>query len=178
MIDADSTTQCEALQREEYEVLEVQSRSLRGVSSLNNIRWQSIYPECISSEITGNSLRLEIPVEFDESYTVCVVQDVSSSMSNISNSDAQITLSLSSLPSLMISVTLPASYPLESPPTVTSIRASHLWLPHLSRLQKILTDMWQPGEGVLYAWIEFLRIGEFLQSLLLSSFEDQKRVIR
>ncbi|GLB36376.1 putative RWD [Lyophyllum shimeji] len=154
-MDANSTTlACQALQREEYEVLE------------------SIYPECVSSEITGNSLRLEVPVEFDQSRTVCVVQDEALATSNTSKIDPRMTLSLSSLPSLMLNVELPPSYPLESPPTLTSIRASHLWLPHICRLQKILAEMWHPGEGVLYTWIEFLRNGEFLQTLSLENDEE------
>ncbi|KAG5648159.1 hypothetical protein DXG03_006113 [Asterophora parasitica] len=154
---AATNAECESLQHEEYEVLE------------------SIYPECISSEITDKSLRLDIPVEFNVPRRVRVVQDGSSP--STSDADAEITLSLSSLPSLMLSVILPPSYPLESPPNVTSIRASHIWLPHviMSRLQRLLAEMWQPGEGVLYAWIEFLRNGEFLKSL---AFEDDTQAIR
>ncbi|KAG6911774.1 hypothetical protein DXG01_000020 [Tephrocybe rancida] len=147
---------CEDLQREEYEVL------------------KAIYPECVSSEITNNSLRLEIPVEFREPRTV-YVQDEASAAQSSSQVISSMMLSLSSLPPITLTVILPTLYPMENPPTITSIRASHFWLPHITQLQKVLTDIWQPGEGVLYNWIEFVRSGEFLKALSLS---DDNNVLR
>jgi E3 ubiquitin-protein ligase RNF14 len=64
---------------------------------------------------------------------------------------------------------LPPSYPLHSAPQLTSIRAIYLCVPMLMRLQSILTEMWTPGEGVLYSWIEFIRTGDFLRSIGLTS---------
>ncbi|RDB29614.1 E3 ubiquitin-protein ligase itt1 [Hypsizygus marmoreus] len=150
-----SSSECYALQRQEYEVLE------------------SIYPECMSGQIADNSLKLQIPIEFDEPQAVCIVQDDTMSTScSSSEPDPQLNLSLSSLPPLMISMILPPSYPLSNPPYLTSIRASYLWVPQISRLQDILTNMWQPGEGILYTWIEFIRSGDFLHSLSLTSSLD------
>lgn len=60
---------------------------------------------------------------------------------------------------------LPPSYPVDSPPHLISIRATHLWLPRVVQLQDVLTQMWQPGEGILCAWTEFIRSGDFLRSL-------------
>lgn len=87
-------------------------------------------------------------------------------------------LFLSSLPPLLISIILPPSYPLHSAPRLTSIRATYLWLPKLMGLQNILTGMWTPGEGVLYAWIEFIRTGDFFRSLgLISAAGDTIRLV-
>lgn len=127
---------------------------------------QSIYPECVSSEITDGTLKLEIPIEFDVPRKVCLVQDGTLATSSTSDADDQLILFLSSLPPLMISMILPPSYPLNSPPCLVSVRAIHLWMPYINRLKDLLTNMWQPGEGVLYNWIEFIRNGEFLSALL------------
>lgn len=128
-------------------------------------------------------LKLEIPVEFPEPKTVTLVQEDSStststSISTTANPDiyAQQPLSLSSLPPLVVSLILPPSYPLASPPHVASIRATNLWLPQSLRLQAILTRMWQPGEGILYNWIEFIRTGEFLTALSLTSSADDHTI--
>lgn len=129
---------------------------------------QSIYPECVSSEITDGTLKLEIPIEFDVPRKVCLVQDGTLATSSTSDADDQLILFLSSLPPLMISMILPPSYPLNSPPCLVSVRAIHLWMPYINRLKDLLTNMWQPGEGVLYNWIEFIRNGEFLSALLPS----------
>ncbi|KAH0590436.1 hypothetical protein H2248_000587 [Termitomyces sp. 'cryptogamus'] len=149
---------CESLQQEEYEVLE------------------SIYPECISSEMKNKSLRLEIPVEFGTPRTVHVEEDQSDIQTN-SAAAPPIALSLSSLPPVTLNVVLPALYPIKNPPTLTSIRAAHFWLPQIPRLHQALTDLWEPGEGVLYNWIEFLRSGEFLDTLSLLDDNNDIRII-
>ena len=33
-------------------------------------------------------------------------------------------------------------------------------------------DMWQPGEGVLYTWVEWIRSAEFLRELDLFQVDD------
>jgi len=56
------------------------------------------------------------------------------------------------------------------PPEISSIRASHLWLPEIDRLEVALLEMWQAGEPLLYNWVEYIRTGDFLDKLnLLSS---------
>ncbi|KAG6832210.1 hypothetical protein H0H92_004175 [Tricholoma furcatifolium] len=153
---ADTASVCEGLQKEEYEVLE------------------SIYPECVSSEMTNRSLRLEVPIEFGEPRNVYIQEDVTAEHSS-SEAISPIVLSLSSLPPITVTIILPALYPINSPPTLTSIRASRFWLPETTPLFKILSDLWQPREGVLYHWIEFLRNGEFLEAL---SLIDESSAIR
>lgn len=150
--------ECRSLQREEYDVIE------------------SIYPECVSSLRTDNTLTLEIPIEFVESQTICLIQDGTMAGPDPDHNSQK--LFLSSLPPLLISIILPPSYPLHSAPRLTSIRATYLWLPKLMGLQNILTGMWTPGEGVLYAWIEFIRTGDFFRSLgLISAAGDTIRIV-
>ncbi|KAG6891426.1 hypothetical protein C0992_007205 [Termitomyces sp. T32_za158] len=154
-VDEVTPALCEGLQQEEYEVLE------------------SIYPECISNEMTNNSLRLEIPVEFGAPRTVRVEQDTFNQ--NNTPSIPLLDISLSSLPPITLNVVLPALYPMKEPPTLTNIRAAHFWLPQIPRLHQVLTDLWQPGEGVLYNWIEFLRSGDFFDPVNLLDDNDDIR---
>ncbi|KAJ7492858.1 hypothetical protein FB451DRAFT_1219832 [Mycena latifolia] len=125
---------------------------------------ESIYPDFISTDQSNESesfLKLEIPVELGEPSTVVLIGD--------SADPNALTLSLTSLPPLLLHIVLSAAYPSRDPPDV-SIRSNHSWLPPplLTRLQSILRDMWTPGERVLYEWVEFIRGGDFLRSLNLS----------
>ncbi|KAF9456145.1 hypothetical protein BDZ94DRAFT_1178351 [Collybia nuda] len=150
--------ECKGLREEEYGVIE------------------SIHPGYSSGDIATNVLKLEIPVDFPDAKTVTIVQDETLGLTSTSvNTDmhAQQIISVSSLPPLVISLTLPPSYPLYSPPHIASIHANHAWLPHqCPPLRAILMKMWQPGEGVLYNWIEFIRTGEFLYELSFMSATD------
>ncbi|KAJ7102167.1 hypothetical protein B0H15DRAFT_315843 [Mycena belliarum] len=129
---------------------------------------ESIFPDFISTnqphqpDKFESFLKLEIPIDLGEPYTVVLVDDVTDS--NVA------TLSLTSLPPLLLHVVLSAAYPSQGPPAVT-VRAHHSWLPTplLWRLQAILRGMWTPGEGVLYEWVEIIRGGDFLGSLDLKS---------
>ncbi|KAH6917635.1 ring finger protein 14 isoform 2 [Coprinopsis sp. MPI-PUGE-AT-0042] len=141
----ESIDECRRLQQEEFEVLE------------------SIYPECVSSEIIDGSFKLEVPVDFGESKDVVITQGPE--VNNSTQEPQYELLSLSTLPPLLLSIGLPSYYPLTEPPKLLSIRATHLWLPRIGLLNKIMTDMWTEGEGVLYMWVEYLRTGEFMQAL-------------
>ena len=89
------------------------------------------------------------------------------------SAEAQVqTINVSTLPPLLLEIVLPPSYPLLKAPNIISLRPMHFWLHDLSRLEKLLTGMWQSGEGVLYNWTEFLRTGDFLQSMELKTSED------
>ncbi|KAE9410815.1 hypothetical protein BT96DRAFT_961538 [Gymnopus androsaceus JB14] len=132
--------ECLDMQREELEVLE------------------SIYPDYISNDASKGSLKLEIPIEFEVPHKV-YIEDTNQAGS----SSDPITLSL--LPPLLVTITLPPTYPLRAPPQLVSIRATHVWMPYTPQLQQLLIDMWQAGEGVLYNWIEFIRSGKFLDAL-------------
>ena len=88
-------------------------------------------------------------------------------------------MSLVSLPPLLLEVLLPPLYPLRLPPTILSIHATHSWLnPATVRLQHRLVNLWQPGEGALYTWIEWIRGGDFLDALGLTNQTDGKIGIR
>jgi E3 ubiquitin-protein ligase RNF14 len=82
--------------------------------------------------------------------------------------------SISSLPPLLLHLTLPPTYPLHLPPDIVSLRATHSWLSRLPELQAMLLRMWEAGEGVLYNWVELIRTAEFLNSLDL----DLDNIIR
>lgn len=83
-------------------------------------------------------------------------------------------ISLSALPPLLLYIILPPSYPIHSPPEISSFRASHLWLPDIERLQAALLEMWQAGEPLLYNWVEYIRTGDFLEKMdLLSSTNNE-----
>lgn len=86
-------------------------------------------------------------------------------------------LSLSVLPALLLDILLPPAYPY-SPPVILSLHATHSWLPLGLILQRRLLEMWQEGEGVLYIWIEWLRNGDFLEALNLTSALHEEQVIR
>jgi len=80
--------------------------------------------------------------------------------------------SLSTLPPLLLHLILPPAYPLHVAPQIASIRATHEWLPDPAQLSPDLLQLWQPGEPVLYNWIEHIRTGEFLERLDLLSITD------
>lgn len=119
-------------------------------------------------------IKLEIPVEFEVPRSVIVEEDIL--MSPISSAPTSLedkissreTLILSVLPPLLLHVILPPSYPLHSPPEIVSLRATHMWIPNIQILQTALIEMWQIGEQVLYNWVEYIRTGEFLETIKLT----------
>lgn len=115
----------------------------------------------MSSQLKDGTLKLEVPVEFDQPRHV-IIQDTGS------KAEAE-RVSVSTLPPLLIHVSLPPAYPVQEAPQISFIRATHLWLPRPDTLVKHLTGMWRAGEGVLYSWIECLRTGEFLGALEMQS---------
>lgn len=88
------------------------------------------------------------------------------------------TLTLSTLPPLLLDAWIPESYPF-APPIIRSVHATHSWLPPARfDLYDRLAGMWEAGEGVLYNWVEWIRSSEFLDALELASMVDGKRSIR
>ncbi|KAJ3907848.1 RWD-domain-containing protein [Lentinula edodes] len=143
--DCNSSRECLDLRREELEVLE------------------SIYPDFISNDISKGSIKLEIPVELGDLNQVLVkdAAHIGHPTSNV------ISLTLSLLPPLLVHIVLPETYPLQAPPKILSIRASHAWILDTSRLRDLIVEMWdmRAGEGVLCDMVEFIRSGAFLNEL-------------
>ena len=74
-------------------------------------------------------------------------------------------LSLSSLPPVLLEIALPPAYPLLAAPEIVSFHVSGSWIPRSGRLVERLLGMWQPGEVVLYAWVEGIRGADFLDAM-------------
>lgn len=137
---------------------------------------QSIYPEYISCNKNqdSNVIIFEIPVQLDVSHRIIL-----SSVERKSELDSlpeflgqSLEHSVSALPPILLHITLPNQYPLGSAPQITSIHATSSWLPRLSVLMGRLLGMWQEGEGVLYAWIEYIESGRFIEDIGLMG-EDE-----
>lgn len=103
-------------------------------------------------------MKLEIPVELDDEREI-----------RVANIDSGIEehVKLSMLPPILLNIVLAPMYPTGCAPQITNLRASNLWIPHVSSLEQLLLDMWQPGQGVLYDWVEYIRSGDFLEPLNL-----------
>ncbi|KZT74831.1 hypothetical protein DAEQUDRAFT_700902 [Daedalea quercina L-15889] len=161
--------ECASLQGEEWEVLE------------------SIYPDCVSGNLTSGLVKLEIPIEFPEPRTVYILDDRTQLSTGNLGSDTAVlgpssipvssSLPLTTLPPLLLDVLLPATYPY-SPPVIQTLHATNSWLPSCLKLQRMLLEMWQDGEGLLYNWIELIRSGEFLETLGMCSDVNGEEVIR
>ncbi|KAJ4476743.1 hypothetical protein J3R30DRAFT_3488613 [Lentinula aciculospora] len=143
--DSELLVECLELQREELEVLE------------------SIYPDYLSTDISKGSVKLEIPVELEDPRQV-FVKDID--QQGHSSSDVK-SLTLSLLPPLLVHVMLPETYPLREPPRISSIRATHSWMLHTSRLRDLIVDKWsrQAGERVLCDMVDLIRSGAFLNEI-------------
>lgn len=74
-------------------------------------------------------------------------------------------LSLSSLPPILLEIVLPPAYPLLAAPEIISFHVSGSWIPRSGHLLKKLRGMWQPGDVILYAWVECIRSADFLDSV-------------
>ena len=128
---------------------------------------QSIFPDCITREKTRGLLKLEVPVEFERIHTVKIHQD--GTLAHQSDKAKFQEASLSTLPPILLSILIPPTYPLLEPAQILSIRVTHFWLANTTGLLRSLNEMWQPGEGVLYNWVEYLRTGGFLPAMELAA---------
>jgi E3 ubiquitin-protein ligase RNF14 len=113
---------------------------------------------------------LEIPVHLPEEYiSVMLTAEETSTYAAVASTPIQtVEYKLSNLPPILLQVTLPSDYPLQSAPQILSLHATHSWLPRQRALIDALLSMWQAGEGVLYSWIEHIESGRFLEGLGLS----------
>ncbi|KAI0757225.1 RWD-domain-containing protein [Daedaleopsis nitida] len=154
--------ECIRLQREEWEVLE------------------SIHPECLSSsDACKGSVRLDIPVDLPQSTLVSVHNNsISNGEPSPSNRTNNLSIPLATLPPVLLDVFLPASYPFV-PPQIQTLHTTYSWLPiNGSDLIDRLIAKWEIGEGVLYTWVEWIRSGDFLDDLGLTTNEKGQRIIR
>ncbi|OBZ78844.1 E3 ubiquitin-protein ligase itt1 [Grifola frondosa] len=151
---------CASLQREEWEVLE------------------SIYPDCVSSDICDGILKLQIPVELPEAAEIAVIDDLPVQHSGASHEATASHISLSHLPPLLLDILLPPTYP-NTAPKIISLHATHSWLP-IKRLsvQRRLLELWQEGDGVLCSWVEWIRSAQFLHDLDLVTTLNREQMIR
>jgi len=118
----------------------------------------SIYPDCVSRDPSNGTLKFEVPVELERPIDVFVTGS--------GNAESQENhLSLSSLPPVLLEIVLPPAYPLHAAPEIVSFHVSGSWIPRSGRLLNNLQGMWQPGEVILYAWVEYIRSADFLNSM-------------
>lgn len=131
-------------------------------------------------------MKLEIPIEFPEPKAFWVLDDQTRTLTEPALvpagtgplfAPASSLPALATLPPLLLDVLLPATYPY-SPPVLQSLHATHSWLPLCVKLQRMLLEMWQDGQGVLYNWIETIRSGEFLDSLGLVCVVNGEETVR
>jgi len=119
---------------------------------------QSIYPDCVSRDVSNGSLKFEVPVELERPMDVFVRGSGNTELQEHH-------LSLSSFPPILLEIVLPPVYPLRAAPDIVSFHVSGSWIPHGGHLLSKLRGMWQPGEVVLYTWVEWIRSADFLNSV-------------
>ncbi|TFK71857.1 RWD-domain-containing protein [Pluteus cervinus] len=154
-------TECQSLQAEEKEVL------------------KSIFPDDIT--FTDDLLHIEVPVELVNPVQIEVTSELpslvleledGSSLLESGPSNSQPTnntethhISISALPPILLDIKLPSTYPLQSPPEIISINATHNWFSNIPELQDLLLRSWVAGDVVLFNWIETIHSGKFLEDL-------------
>ena len=164
---------CETTQREEWEVLEVCLSAFLMLGSLNGIK--SIFPDFLlnGQNTAGGRIELEIPVELagepPQKAGMIIILDEQQYSSHV-DGDVQSHLSLTTLPPISITITLPLDYPLRRPPTISGLRSDYGWLPaeKLKLLEGALLSVWEiereqnggEGRAILYDWVEVIRSAE------------------
>lgn len=118
---------------------------------------QSIYPDYVSRDASG-ILKFEIPVEL-----ACPMDILVTGTGDAEEQEYH--LSLSSLPPVLLDIVLPPAYPLCAAPEIVSFHVSGSWIPLGGFLSEKLLGIWQPGEVILYAWIERIQGGDFLDAM-------------
>jgi hypothetical protein len=136
---------------------EVHSTGSRGIIWLFTFL-QSIYPDYVSRDASSGILKFEIPVELAFPMDVLVTGTGTAE-------SQEYHLSLSSLPPVLLEIVLPPAYPLRAAPEIVSFHVSGSWIPLSRRLSEKLLGMWQPGEVILYAWVEGIRGADFLDAM-------------
>ena len=138
---------------------------------------KSIFPDFLLScpYTTEGRIELEIPVELTGELPreVIIVPSNEGALPEDPHrvdSDPQSPLSLTTLPPITLSLTLPVDYPLRRPPVISGLRAAYGWLPaeKLKLLERTLLSVWEvereqgggEGRAILYDWVEMIRTAE------------------
>jgi hypothetical protein len=140
-------------------------------------RTKSIFPDFLlnNQQTAERRIELEIPVEItEESLRKVVIMPLSDEQvqedPSCADCNPQPPLSLTTLPPIILSLTLPLDYPLRRPPAISGLHATYGWLPEekLKLLERSLLGVWEveqeqgggDGRAILYDWIELVRSAE------------------
>ncbi len=132
----------------------------------------------MSGDSSKGMIRLEVPVDLPGSTAVVLASDstIQSGSSSSSGPSTPKTISLTTLPPILLDICLPRTYPY-TPPQVRAVHATYSWL-SLDGLREALAGKWEEGQGVLYTWVEWIRSGEFLEELGMSTIIEGRQTIR
>ena len=146
---------------------------------------QSIYPDCLTRNPNTNALliKLELPVDLGGPRKFQIVDDGTTSQISTALTDkvthpskpTSPVITLSHLPSLILDIMLPPTYPLYDPPTILSAYVSHSWLPPplivslLRKFHSLWVEQQQVGQGVLWSLSELIVTGNLLDDISPSS---------
>jgi len=161
--------QCAELRSEEWTVLSVSLVVFQEPwTAQSDGLTKSVYPEYTSlSEIPQADrtepiiIRLEIPVEL-EGYQFEIDGETHS------QAEQRVLLTLAHLPSLILTLLLPSTYPLRTTPLTMYLHASNGWLtaPDIQKIAQRLRNIWEEdlsaGVGSLWRTCEWIRNGSFL----------------
>lgn len=161
--------QCAKLRSEEWTVLSVSLVAYQEPwTAQSDGLTKSVYPEYTSlSEIPQAdqtqpvTIRLEIPVEL-EGYQLQI------DCETLSQAEQRVLLSLTHLPSLVLTLLLPSTYPLRTTPLTMYLHVSNGWLtaPDIQKITQSLRNVWEEelsaGVGSLWRTCEWIRNGSFL----------------
>ena len=129
----------------------------------------AIYPELHVDEQDQYTVSIELPVSLTNPLTVLFpatsegkppIEPSDNTVPTVTDVDSQ---SLTNLPSLLVRITLPKSYPDEKPPQV-SISTSPPWLPR-SVLQKLESDAERVWDEAGHDQVVFTYLDEVRQSM-------------
>jgi E3 ubiquitin-protein ligase RNF14 len=116
-------------------------------------------------------MKFEIPVDLE-----CPMDVFVTGSGNVELQEHH--LSLSSLPPVLLEIVLPPAYPLRVAPDIVSFHVSGSWVPRSGRLLEKLVGLWQPGDVILYTWVEWIRSAEFLVSMNMIQDDVLRCVIK
>jgi hypothetical protein len=123
---------------------------------------------------TEARIELEIPVELTDEppqkVMITLLDEQPQQYASHVDSNIRSSLSLTTLPPIYITLTLPLDYPLHRPPIISGLRSSYGWLPteKLKLLEGALLNVWEvereqnggEGRAILYDWVEVVRSAE------------------